>query len=99
MAFSMVCVTFIYSEITYRKPNRILQLLQANWSNFPLLPFIHDLHILVFQKAAHLRFTSEDSRDQVASDLLLFLLARSSVPFLQSKFALTAEQQHELKLK
>lgn len=46
------------------------------------LPFIDNLKVLVLKKATHFWFPSKYGSDQISSDLLLFFLTRSGVPFL-----------------
>lgn len=62
------------------------------------LPFVDNLQIFPFEKTGHFRFARENGSDDLSRDLLLGFLRLRRVPFLQSQFALSTEQQNELDL-
>src|SRR6218665_3887469 len=62
-------------------------------------PFVDYFQVPPFQEAAHLRLSCEDSSYQFADDLLLRLFWMCNKPLLETKFALTAEEEHKLHLK
>lgn len=61
-------------------------------------PFVNNFAVFPLEERAHFRLPGQDGRDQFPGDLLLQLVRMGDVPFLQSKFALPAEQQHKLHL-
>ena len=67
-----------------------------------MLPFVNNFEILPLQKWAHFCLSCQNIRNQFPSNFLFALFRYwhfiAFIPFLQSTFALTAKQKHELNL-
>ena len=74
----------------------------SRFTGVSMLPFVNNFEILPLQKWAHFCLSCQNIRNQFPSNFLFALFWHwhfiAFIPFLQTTFALTAKQKHELNL-